>query len=149
MTMMMYGYDVIGINQCSIFLLRLPDLVEFLVFNSAFGRHRHWLIPITSYSYIIIVMSFVTNQYTGKWSNLPQVGSLSSELIDDQWHEMCMMQFVLISACVCWRSSWTPNTQPGGSSAATWLGFWCSTRLLMSVKKCISYRRKTCSYGFY
>ena len=32
-------------------------LVEFLVFKSAFGRHRHWLIPITSYSFIIIVMS--------------------------------------------------------------------------------------------
>ena len=55
------------------------------------------------------------------------------------------MQFVLSSACVCRRPSWTPKTQPGGSSAATSLSFWCSTRLLMSVKKCISYRRKTCN----
>ena len=39
---------------------------------------------------------------------------------------------VLISACICRRPSWTPKTQPGGSSAATWLSFWCSTRLDMS-----------------
>ena len=32
-------------------------LIEFLVFNSAFGRHRHWLIPMTSPSIIIILMS--------------------------------------------------------------------------------------------
>ena len=62
-------------------------LVEFLVFNSAFGRHRHWLIPITSYSFIIIVMSFIIYQLTGKWSNLPQVGSLSSDSIDDERHD--------------------------------------------------------------
>ena len=30
------------------------------------------------------------------------------------------------------------------SSAVVWLSFWCSTRLLMSVKKCLSYRGKTC-----
>ena len=38
---------------------------------------------------------------------------------------------VLICDCVCRRPSWTPKTQPGGSSAASWLSFWCSTRLLM------------------
>ena len=37
---------------------------------------------------------------------------------------------VLISVCVCRMLSWTQKTQPGGSSAATWLSFWCSTRLL-------------------
>ena len=55
-----------------------------------------------------------------------------------------LIVLVLISACVCRRPTWTPKTQPGGSSAATWLSFWCSTRLLMSVKKCLSYRGKTC-----
>ena len=34
-------------------------LVEFLVFNSALGRHRHWLIPMESPSFIIIVMSSI------------------------------------------------------------------------------------------
>ena len=34
-------------------------LVEFLVFNSAFGRQRHWLIPMESPSFIIIVMSSI------------------------------------------------------------------------------------------
>ena len=57
-----------------------------------------------------------------------------------------LIVLILISACVCRRPSWTPKTQPGGSSAATWLSFWCSTRLLMSVKKCLVYRRKTCIY---
>ena len=41
-------------------------LVEFLVFNSAFGRHRHWLIPNTSYSFIIIVMSSIIYRFTGR-----------------------------------------------------------------------------------
>ena len=45
-----------------------------------------------------------------------------------------LIVLVLISACVCRRPSWTPKTQPGGSSAATWLSFWCSTRLLMPKK---------------
>ena len=57
---------------------------------------------------------------------------------------LLLILLVLIGACVCRRPSWTPKTQPGGSSAVTWLSFWCSTRLLMSIKKCISYRRKTC-----
>ena len=52
---------------------------------------------------------------------------------------------VLISICVCRRPSWTPKTQPGGSSAATWLSFWCSTLLLISVNKCMGYRDKTCT----
>ena len=30
--------------------------------------------------------------------------------------------------CVCRRPSWTPKTQPNGSSAVVWLSFWCSTR---------------------
>ena len=59
-----------------------------------------------------------------------------------------LIVFVLISACVCRRPSWTPKTQPGGSSAVTWLSFWCSTRLLMSVKKCLGYLGKTCTQGF-
>ena len=41
----------------------------------------------------------------------------------------------LISACICQRPSWTPKTQPGGSTAATWLSFWISTRLSMSKRK--------------
>ena len=55
-----------------------------------------------------------------------------------------LIVLAIISACVCRRPSWKPKTQPGGSSAVTWLSFWCSTRLLMSVKKCLSYRRKMC-----
>ena len=55
-----------------------------------------------------------------------------------------LIVLILISACVCRRPSSTPKTQPGDSSAATWLSFWCSTRLLMSVKKCLIYRGKTC-----
>ena len=35
---------------------------------------------------------------------------------------------VVISACVCRRPSWTPKTQPNGSSVVVWLRFWCSTR---------------------
>ena len=61
--------------------------LSFLVFNSAFGRYRHWLITNTSYSFIIIVMSFIIYKLTGKWSNLPQVGSLSSESIDDERYD--------------------------------------------------------------
>ena len=57
---------------------------------------------------------------------------------------LLLIVLVLISICVCRRPSWTPKTQPGGSSAATWLSFWCSTRLLISVNKCMGYRRKTC-----
>ena len=56
-----------------------------------------------------------------------------------------LIVLVLISICVCRRPSWTPKTQPGGSSAATWLSFWCSTRLLISVNKCMGYRGKTCN----
>ena len=42
---------------------------------------------------------------------------------------------VLISACVCRRPSWTPKTKPNGHfSMAGWFRFWCSTRLLISVK---------------
>ena len=58
-------------------------LVEFLVFNSAFGRHRHWLIPITSYSFIISVMSFSIDSLES--ANF-KIGSLSSESIDNEWH---------------------------------------------------------------
>ena len=58
---------------------------------------------------------------------------------------LLLIVLTLISACVCRRPSWTPKTQPGGSSATTWLSFWCYTRLLMSVKKCFSYLGKTCT----
>ena len=58
---------------------------------------------------------------------------------------LLLIVLVLISACVCRRPSWTPKTQPNDSSAVVWLSFWCSTRLLMSVKKCLSYRRKMCN----
>ena len=57
---------------------------------------------------------------------------------------------VIISACVCRRPSWTPKTQPNGSSAVVWLSFWCSTRF--TRKKCLSQRRETCkllSYFLY
>ena len=53
---------------------------------------------------------------------------------------LLLIVLVLISICVCRRPSWTPKTQPGGSSAATWLNFWCSTRLLISDNKCMGYR---------
>ena len=46
-----------------------------------------------------------------------------------------------INQCLC-----MPKSELDGSSAVTWLRFWCSTRLLMLVKKCISYRRKTCNH---
>ena len=36
--------------------------------------------------------------------------------------------------------------QLGAGRAPTWLSFWCSTRLLMSVKKCFIYRGKTCKH---
>ena len=45
-----------------------------------------------------------------------------------------LIGFVLINAYTCRRPSWTPKTQPGGSSAATSLSFWCSTRLLIPKK---------------
>ena len=56
-----------------------------------------------------------------------------------------IMCSVLISDGVCRRPSWTPKTQPSDSSAVVWLSFWCSTQLLMSLKKCLSYCRKTCT----
>ena len=43
-----------------------------------------------------------------------------------------LIVFILIIACLCRRPSWTPKTQRGGSSAASWLSFWCSTRFRMS-----------------
>ena len=53
---------------------------------------------------------------------------------------------VLISVCVCRRPSWKPKTKPNGHfSMAGWFCFWCSTRLLMSVKKCSIWRRKGCN----
>ena len=58
-----------------------------------------------------------------------------------------LIVLVLISACVCRRPSWTPKTQPGGSSAATWLSFWCSTRLDMQEKKWPAQRGKPCTYA--
>ena len=58
---------------------------------------------------------------------------------------LLLIVFVLISDCVRRRPSWTPKTQPGGSSAATWLSFWCSTWLLISVNKCMGCRGKTCN----
>ena len=59
-----------------------------------------------------------------------------------------LIGLVFISACVCWRPSWTPKTQPNDSSAVVWLSFWCSTRLLMSVKKCLIWRSKPCTAPF-
>ena len=59
-----------------------------------------------------------------------------------------LIVLVLISACVCRRPSWTPKTQPGGSSAATWLSFWCSTRLDMPEKKWPAQRGKPCRTVF-
>ena len=44
---------------------------------------------------------------------------------------------ILIRACVYRRPSWTPKTKPNGHfPMAGWFRFLCSTRLLMSVKKC-------------
>ena len=60
-----------------------------------------------------------------------------------------MTQLVLNSACVCWRPSWTPKTQPNSSSAVVWLIFCCSIRF--TGKKCLSQRGETCrlhSYTF-
>ena len=62
---------------------------------------------------------------------------------------LLLIVLVLTSACVCWRPSWTSKTQPGGSSAATSLSFWCSTRLLMPEKKCPTWRGKPCSVDFF
>ena len=40
-----------------------------------------------------------------------------------------MIRFwILLSYYVCRKSSWTPKTQPNGSSAVVWLSSWCSTR---------------------
>ena len=75
-------------------------LVEFLVFNSAFGRHRHWWIPITSYSFIIIDMSFIIYQLLESdptW----QVGSLSTESIDDMTMMMNEYDMIGINQCLC------------------------------------------------
>ena len=59
------------------------NLNQILVFNSAFGRQRHWLIPMTSYWFIIIFMSFIIYQFTGKSSNfhVVQVGSYKKVLV--------------------------------------------------------------------
>ena len=38
------------------------------------------------------------------------------------------MKQVLISACICQRSSWTPKTQPNGTIRRCLVSFWCSTR---------------------
>ena len=57
-----------------------------------------------------------------------------------------LIVLVLISACVCRRPSWTPKTQPGGSCAASWLSFWCSTRLDIPEKKWPGWRGKPCSF---
>ena len=52
---------------------------------------------------------------------------------------------VWISDRVCRRPSWTPKTKPNGLfSMAGWFRFWCSTRLVRSVKKCLSYEWKPC-----
>ena len=51
---------------------------------------------------------------------------------------------VLICDWFCRRPSWTPKTQPGGSSAASWLSFWCSTRLDIPEKKWPGWRGKPC-----
>ena len=56
-----------------------------------------------------------------------------------------LIVFVLISACVCRRPTWTPKTQPDGCHAVVWLSFWCSSRLHMSEKKWPAWRGKTCS----
>ena len=56
---------------------------------------------------------------------------LSSNLADGTFPLLIVM--VLISVCVYLRPSWTPKTQPNGSSAVVWLRFWCSTRLLIST----------------
>ena len=104
-------------------------LVEFLVFNSAFGRHRHWWIPITSYSYIIIDMSFIIYQLLESdptW----QVGSLSSESIDDMTMMMNEYDMIGINQCLCLPKA-ELNTK---NSTSCWLSFWCSTRLLMLKK---------------
>ena len=55
-----------------------------------------------------------------------------------------LIVLILISACVCRRPIWKPKIQPGGSSAATWLSFWYSTRLLMPEKKWPAWRGKPC-----
>ena len=61
-----------------------------------------------------------------------------------------LLFLVLISARVCQRPSWTPKTKPNGHfSMAGWFRFWCSTRLLMSVKKCPIWRSKPCKRKIY
>ena len=62
---------------------------------------------------------------------------LNSIIADGTFSHLIVL--VLISACVCRRPSWTPNTKISGSSAVTWLSFWCSTRLKVTTFRVIKY----------
>ena len=67
---------------------------------------------------------------------------ISSRLQHDN-RQLMIMSSVLISYCVCRRPSWTPKTQPNGSSAIVWLSFWCSTRF---TRKKLDHSRGTYLY---
>ena len=55
-----------------------------------------------------------------------------------------------ISACVCRKPSWTLKTKPSGDfSMAGWFGFWCWTRLFISVTKFSIWRSKGSVFFFF
>ena len=91
------------------------------MFNSACGRHRHRLRPnVKKKKMAPAILLFSSNLH------------INSNIAGGTFPLLIVL--VLISACVYWRPSWTPKTQPVGSSAATWLSFWFSTRLLIPKK---------------
>ena len=110
-------------------------LLEFLMFNTAFGRHRHCLPSI-----IILVVAKRLSTTLFPSSTLPVIGILHAgsnmRMMDDcvgfkqcrflpkaelntknstRWQ---LLIFCLDHVFVSWRPSWTRKTQPGGSSAA-------------------------------
>ena len=90
-------------------------LVEFLVFNSAFGRQRHWLIShhthSSSSSCYSSSIDTLESDPTWKLDHFP----VNQWMMNDMTVMINKYDVILISACVCRRPSWTPETQPNGA----------------------------------
>ena len=87
--------------------LKTSCLVSF-VFNSAIGRHRQRLTPSRI-----------------KWNFL---------FVTPPPPAYYLFSFVVLSACFCWRPSWTRKTSRKGHFYLAWFRWCCSTRLSMWVK---------------
>ena len=90
-------------------------LVEFLVFNSAFGRQRHCLIShhthSSSSSCYSSSIDTLESDPTWKLDHFP----VNQWMMNDMTVMINKYDVILISACVCRRPSWTPETQPNGA----------------------------------